>query len=104
MPMPPSLELDLPTQAAMVAALREALARQTGAPVALRETHISWVLLAGGHAYKLKKALRNGFLDAHLRAQRHAQGMEELRLNRRLAPALYLGLWPVTGTDRKSVV
>ncbi|EHR73763.1 hypothetical protein BurJ1DRAFT_4979 [Burkholderiales bacterium JOSHI_001] len=90
-------EPTLPQQAALVAALRQHLAAQTGAPVLLLETHISWVLVAGERAYKLKKALRTPFLDAHTLALRHAQGLEELRLNRRLAPALYLDLLPVTG-------
>ena len=90
-------EATLPQQTALVAALRQHLAAQTGAPVLMLETHISWVLVAGERAYKLKKALHTPFLDAHTLALRHAQGLEELRLNRRLAPALYLDLLPVTG-------
>lgn len=55
------------------------------------ETHISHVFLAGDHAYKLKKPLNLGFLDfSNLAARQHCCA-EEIRLNRRLAPALYLG-------------
>jgi aminoglycoside phosphotransferase family enzyme/predicted kinase len=62
------------------------------------ETHISWVLLAGAYAYKLKKPLELGFLDFTTLARRRAACEAELRLNRRLAPQLYLDVVPVTGT------
>ena len=62
------------------------------------ETHISHVLLAGEHAYKLKKPLALGFLDFSTPERRFHCCEEELRLNRRLAPDLYLGLVPVLGT------
>ena len=63
----------------------------------LIETHISWVLLAGDHAYKVKKPVRLPFVDyGTLEARRHFCE-EELRLNRRLAPSLYLGLSRITG-------
>lgn len=62
------------------------------------ETHISYVLLAGEHAYKLKKPLDLGFLDFSTLERRHYFCEEELRLNRRLAPDLYLGVVPVTGS------
>lgn len=77
--------------------LRRALSAG-GRPVELIETHISWVLLAGNDAWKLKKPVALGFLDfSSVAARRHACE-EELRLNRRLAPALYLEVVPVTGT------
>ena len=64
----------------------------------LIETHISWVLLAGDSAYKLKKPVRLPFVDyTALQARRHFCE-EELRLNSRLAPSLYLGLARITGT------
>src|SRR5439155_24188159 len=73
-----------------VAGLRAWLERRDGAAVRLIETHISWVLLAGTAAYKLKKPVRLPFLDfTTLAARRHCCD-EELRLNRRLAPSLYL--------------
>ncbi|MGB5082224.1 MAG: AAA family ATPase [Burkholderiales bacterium] len=68
------------------------------ARVELIETHISWVFLAGDYAYKLKKPVRLGFLDfSTLEARRFYCG-EELRLNRRTAPELYLEVVPVAGT------
>jgi aminoglycoside phosphotransferase family enzyme/predicted kinase len=66
----------------------------------LIETHISWVLLAGDSAYKIKKPVRLPFVDySALQARRHFCE-EELRLNRRLAPSLYLGLARITGTPQ----
>lgn len=56
------------------------------------ETHISWVLLAGDFAYKFKKPLQLDFLDFSTQALRYAACEEELRINRRTAPGLYLGL------------
>lgn len=56
----------------------------------LVQTHISWVLLAGDHAYKIKKPVRLPFLDFSTLAQRKACCEDELRLNRRFAPDLYL--------------
>ena len=65
---------------------------QTGetVPVRLVETHISWVLLTGLLAYKFKKPLRLPFLDFSTLALRRQFCAEELRLNRRLAPSIYL--------------
>ena len=62
------------------------------------ETHISRVLLTGRYAYKLKKPLELGFLDFSTLAARRAACEEELRLNRRTAPALYLEVVAITGT------
>lgn len=56
------------------------------------ETHISWLLLAGDYVYKFKKPLKLDFLDFSSPALRRAACMEELRINRRTAPDLYLGL------------
>jgi aminoglycoside phosphotransferase family enzyme/predicted kinase len=78
-------------------ALRTHLQSLTGAPVDLIETHISCVLLAGERAYKLKKPVRLPFLDFSTPALRRHWCEEELRLNKRLAPDLYLGVEPVTG-------
>ena len=62
----------------------------------LRETHISWVILCGQFAYKIKKPVNFGFLDfSSLELRRHFCE-EELRLNRRFAPELYLTVVPVT--------
>lgn len=58
----------------------------------LVETHISWVFLTGRLAYKVKKPVRFDFLDFSTRERRSHFCEEELRLNRRFAPDLYLGL------------
>lgn len=67
--------------------------------VELLETHISWVLLAGDFAYKIKKPLDLGFLDFSSLEKRRFFCAEELRLNQRTAPDLYLGVVPICGTD-----
>lgn len=59
------------------------------------ETHMSWVFIAGDHAYKLKKPVRQGRLDFSSLSARHFYCLEELRLNRRLAPDVYLGVVPL---------
>ncbi len=64
----------------------------------LRETHISWVLLTGPFAYKIKKPVDLGFVDFSSLAQRHFFCTEEIRLNRRLAPDLYVDVIPISGT------
>lgn len=61
------------------------------------ETHISWVLLAGDYAYKIKKALNLGFLDYSTLAARRDCCDEELRLNRRTAPDIYLDTVAIGG-------
>jgi aminoglycoside phosphotransferase family enzyme/predicted kinase len=77
---------------ARLQALQAQLQQAQAEPVRLVETHISWVLLAATEAYKLKKPLRLPFLDWTTLAARRASCEEELRLNRRLAPQIYLGL------------
>lgn len=64
----------------------------------LIETHISWIFLCGDYAYKMKKPVDFGFLDFSSHAKRHFFCIEELRLNRRFAPELYLELVPVGGS------
>jgi len=78
--------------------LIEALQQSLGGDARVVETHISWVLLAGDYAYKIKKPVDFGFLDFSTLDLRHHYCLEELRLNRRLAPDLYLGVSAVTGT------
>src|SRR5665647_1034620 len=82
----------------LVQALRERLQIDTQQPVALEETHISWVLLTERLAYKLKKPVHLPFVDFSTLALRKRFCEEEVRLNRRLAPSLYLGVVPVCGT------
>ncbi|GJL54439.1 MAG: hypothetical protein NPIRA02_15710 [Nitrospirales bacterium] len=64
----------------------------------LLETHISWVLLTGPYAYKIKKPVNLGFLNFSTLEQRRIFCEEELRLNRRLAPEYYLALVTITGS------
>jgi aminoglycoside phosphotransferase family enzyme/predicted kinase len=81
----------------LVDRLRDRLARDVGRPIALLQTHISWVLLTGDCAYKIKKPVDLGFLDFTTLAARKHFCDEELRLNRRLAPDLYLDVVPIAG-------
>jgi aminoglycoside phosphotransferase family enzyme len=64
--------------------------------VARVETHMSWVFLTDRHAYKLKKPVRWDSLDFSTPALRKRDCDEELRLNRRLAPDVYLAVVPLT--------
>jgi uncharacterized protein len=89
--------------AASVKDLCAALARPDFYPdrpdrVDVRETHISWVFLAGDRAYKLKKPLVLPFLDYGTRQRRREMCRDEVRLNRRLAPDLYLGVRAVAAS------
>lgn len=70
----------------------------------LVETHISWVFLTGRYAYKVKKPVNLGFLDFGTLAKRKKFCQEEVRLNRRFAPSLYLGTVPITGAAEQAVV
>ena len=72
--------------------------RDPAAPVEVLETHISYVLLTGRFAYKIKKAVNLGFLDFRTLARRRHYCAEELRLNRRLAAAIYLARVAIRGT------
>ncbi|KTC63708.1 hypothetical protein AO262_21300 [Pseudomonas fluorescens ABAC62] len=62
------------------------------------ETHISWVVLTGSYAYKLKKPMNFGFLDFTDLEKRGHFCNEELRLNQRLTNDLYLDVLPIPGT------
>jgi aminoglycoside phosphotransferase family enzyme/predicted kinase len=66
--------------------------------VEVRQTHISVVFLAGAHVYKIKKPVNPGFLDFSTLEKRLHFCREEVRLNRRLAPDVYLGVAPVVRT------
>ena len=68
------------------------------------ETHISWVILTGEFAYKIKKAVDFGFLDFSTLEKRHYYCQEELRLNRRFAADLYLEVVSVTGSIDQPVL
>ncbi|MEQ8215741.1 MAG: aminoglycoside phosphotransferase, partial [Smithellaceae bacterium] len=64
------------------------------ASVELLQTHISYVFIAGDIVYKIKKPVNFGFLDFTDLAKRKFYCDEELRLNRRLAPSVYLDVVP----------
>jgi aminoglycoside phosphotransferase family enzyme len=70
----------------------------------IAETHISWVLLTGRDAYKIKKAVDLGFLDFSTLELRRFYCGEELRLNRRLAPGLYLDVVAIGGSPEEPVL
>jgi len=65
------------------------------------ETHISWVVLTGMYAYKIKKPVNLGFLDFSTLEQRRHFCDEELRLNRRFAPQLYLDVVAIHGSPQQ---
>jgi aminoglycoside phosphotransferase family enzyme/predicted kinase len=66
--------------------------------VELVETHVSWVFLTGRYAYKVKKPVKLPFVDFSTVELRKRFCDEELRVNRRLAPELYLAVVPIGGT------
>lgn len=70
------------------------------AGVRVIETHISWVMLTGSHAYKIKKPVNLGFADFTTLGLRRHYCEEELRLNRRFAPGLYLDVVSIRGDAR----
>ena len=63
------------------------------------ETHMSWLFLTDHHAYKLKKPFRRNGIDHRTLAMRRLGCSREVRLNRRLAPDVYLNVAPLTVTS-----
>ncbi|HLY96549.1 MAG TPA: hypothetical protein VKO66_04985, partial [Sideroxyarcus sp.] len=87
------------SQQKLIAALRDPRCYpQTVKTVQVIETHISWVLLAGEYAYKIKKALDLGFLNYSGLDVRQSYCAEEIRLNRRTAPDIYLDVVSIGGS------
>jgi hypothetical protein len=86
-------------QARLVVALQspDAYSHDVG-KIHVVETHISWVFLTGSFAYKVKKAVTLDFLNFGTLEQRHRYCEEELRLNRRWAPELYLDVVAISGS------
>jgi aminoglycoside phosphotransferase family enzyme/predicted kinase len=64
--------------------------------IELLETQLSWILITGERTYKLKRAVQYPFVDQRELADRLRLCLEELRLNRRFTPQLYLDVQPVT--------
>ncbi|MEZ5502061.1 MAG: AAA family ATPase [Halioglobus sp.] len=81
---------------ASIGQLLQTLSADGHGEAVLRETHISWVILCDAVAYKIKKPVNFGFLDFSTRERRHHFCEEELRLNRRFSPELYLAVVRVT--------
>jgi len=89
--------MELEPQESLVAAMKEErFYPKPPAEVTHRETHISHLFFAGDLVYKIKKAVRYPFLDYSTLARRRFFLNEELRLNRRLAPSVYLGVMPIS--------
>ena len=86
----------MPLTESLSALLRSAAYPHACDPIELVETHISWVLLTGDFAYKLKKPVRFPFVDFSTLDRRAHFCREELRCNRAFAPDLYLDVVPVT--------
>ncbi|MGO8905900.1 MAG: AAA family ATPase [Solirubrobacteraceae bacterium] len=77
---------------ALLRALADPGTYQGRPQVVVHETHASWVFVAGDRAYKVKKPVALGFLDYSTLARRRRACHEEVRVNRYLAPGLYLGV------------
>ena len=86
-----------PTLQDKVAALHQSSAfPDVSLDVEARETRMSWVFLTDHFAYKLKKPVTTSHVDFSTPCLRHACCAEEVRLNARLAPGIYLGVVPLT--------
>ncbi len=97
--MPEHHAFDLEKQQQLITALLDSAAfSDDSGEVEHIQTHISHVILAGEFAYKIKKPLDLGFLDFSTLERRKFCCEEELRLNRRLAPELYLDVVRITGS------
>ena len=100
-----TLTSDVTAQHQLVTALQDPSVYGGGVErVELVETHISYVLLTGEHAFKIKKAVDFGFLNFTTLAARQFYCEEELRLNRRFAPDVYLGVVRITGSLEAPVI
>lgn len=92
-------------QKRLVRALVDRMRNAAGAGnVRLVETHISWVLLTGRYAYKIKKSVNFGFLNFSSLEARRYFCEEEIRLNRRLAPKIYLNVVSIGGSIENPVL
>jgi aminoglycoside phosphotransferase family enzyme len=91
---PASAEIDVSCKVAFLGLPQNYADRPTR--VEKIETHFSWVFLADRYVYKLKKPLRGDGFDLSTAASRRRNAETEVRLNRRLAPDVYLGVVPLT--------
>ncbi len=83
-------------QAATIRFVTESLAREAGAPVETKQTHVSLLFLAGELVFKLKRAVAFPYLDFSTPQLREKACRAERELNARAAPALYLGVRRIT--------
>lgn len=83
----------------LIGKLADAFQKQKGVRVETIETHISWLILAEDYVYKMKKDVKFSFLDFSHLDNRKFYCEQELKLNRRLAPEMYLDVLPVTETQ-----
>ncbi len=90
--------MDPDAQQLLSALLNPRLYNHTVSKIELVETHISWVILTGPYAYKIKKPVDLGFLNFSTLANRKYYCELELHLNKRLAPDYYLEVIPITGS------
>ena len=89
----------MPRKGSLPEALRDPRCYGRGVDeIRLVETHISWVFLTGRFAYKVKKPVKLPFVDFSTLKLRKRFCDEELRVNRRFAPDLYLGVVPIGGS------
>ena len=88
-----------PLPALVAAMLRPDFYPHCPRTVELVQTHISWVFLAGEYVYKVKKPARFAFVDASTLEARCLLCLEEVRLNQRLAPEVYLGVAAIVSSD-----
>ena len=65
------------------------------AKIELKQTHISYAFIAGDFVYKVKKPVHFAFLDCTKLGDRFYYCREEVRLNSRLSPGVYLGVFPI---------
>src|SRR4051812_37494294 len=93
--------MDLP---ALLAALADPAAYSRPDPVEVRQTHLSAAFLVGDTVYKVRKPVNLGFVDFTTLEKRKHDCDEEVRLNRRLAPAVYRGVVPITIEDGRARV
>lgn len=86
---------DIPLQEKIEAMRRPETYPELPTRIEAIETHMAWVFLTDRHAYKLKKPVRYPYLDFATLTARHQDSEREVRLNRRLAPDVYLGVEPL---------
>ena len=100
MPVNPEVVAMLNAQASLVRAMLDPqFYPKPPASVTHKETHISHLFFADELVFKLKKPVRYSFLDYSTLEKRRGYYQEELRLNRRLAPSVYIGVMPITFDD-----